>query len=214
MSGNLSPSPPLLLGEGEEEKTMDILLGICIGISLSAACGFRIFVPPLVMSIAAISGHLTLAPGFEWMGSYEALTAFALATLIEVLGYYIPWVDHLLDILVTPIAVLSGTVMTASLLSHTDPLLQWSVAAIAGGGSAGMIKSLTNITRVFSTGTTGGIANPLLATIESVGSVVLSVLGIFVPIFTVILLVVLLGFAIARLSQIRATKQPSGIATD
>lgn len=193
---------------------MDIFLGICIGISLSAACGFRVFVPPLVMSIAAILGHLTLAPGFEWMGSYEALTAFAIATLIEVLGYYIPWVDHVLDILVTPIAVLSGTVMTASLLSHTDPVLQWTVAVIAGGGSAGIMQGFTNITRLFSTGTTGGLANPLIATIESVGAILLSVLGVFVPIFTVALLVVLLGFGVTKLSQFLSSKQPNATATD
>lgn len=186
-----------------------ILIGICIGISLSAACGFRVFVPPLVMSIAALSGHLTLAPGFEWIGSYEALTAFAIATSLEVLGYYIPWVDHLLDLLATPIAIASGTVITASLLSHTDPLLQWTVAVIAGGGSASIVEALTNFTRLFSTGTTGGLANPVLATIEFVSSVVLSVLGIIVPIFTVVLLAVLLGFGITRLWQIRATKQQS-----
>jgi Domain of unknown function (DUF4126) len=188
-----------------------IWIGIFIGIGLSAACGFRVFVPPLVTSIAAIFGHVNLASGFEWMGSYEALTAFAIATLIEVLGYYIPWVDHLLDILATPIAVISGTVITASLLTHTDPVMQWSVAVIAGGGSAGIVKGLTNITRLFSTGTTGGIANPLVATIELIGAVLLSVLAIAVPIFTIVLLVVLLGFALAKIWQLRTTKQQQAI---
>jgi Domain of unknown function (DUF4126) len=204
----------MCLTRAGEKSAMDIhiVLGICIGISLSAACGFRVFVPPLIVSIAALWGHLTLAPGFEWIGSYEALRAFAIATLIEVTGYYIPWVDHLLDIVATPIAVVSGTVMTASLLSHTDPLLQWSVAVIAGGGSAGIFKSLTNITRLFSTGTTGGLANPIFATIESASSIVLSVLGIFAPIFTVVLLVILLGFGVTKFRQNRATEQQSAIA--
>jgi Domain of unknown function (DUF4126) len=186
---------------------MDILLGICIGIGLSAACGFRVFVPPLVMSIAAISGHLKLGSGFEWMGTREALAAFAIATLIEVMGYYIPWVDHVLDLLTTPTAIASGTLVTASLLSHTDPVVQWSVAAIAGGGAAGIVQGLTSMTRLVSTGTTGGLANHLFSTIESVGSVVLSVLAIAVPISTTVILIILLGFAITKLSQIRARKQ-------
>ncbi|HEY9852246.1 MAG TPA: DUF4126 domain-containing protein [Leptolyngbyaceae cyanobacterium] len=191
---------------------MDIFLGICIGISLSAACGLRVFVPPLVMSIAALSGHLTLSPGFEWIGSYEALTAFAIATGIEVLGYYIPWVDHLLDMLATPIAIATGTTITAAFFSHSDPLLQWTVAVIAGGGSAGIVEGLTNITRLISTGTTGGIANPVLATIELVSSIILSILGIIVPIFTVVLVAVLLGFGVTRFWVLRGRGSASAIA--
>lgn len=190
---------------------MDIFLGICIGISLSAACGLRVFVPPLVMSMAALSGHLTLSSGFEWIGSYEALTAFAIATGIEVLGYYIPWVDHLLDMLATPIAIATGTTITAAFFSDVDPLLQWTVAVIAGGGSAGIMEGLTNITRLISTGTTGGIANPVLATIELVISIILSVLGIMVPIFTVVLIAVLLGFGVTRFWGLRG-RSASAIA--
>lgn len=186
---------------------MDILLGICIGVSLSAACGFRVFVPPLVMSMAALSGHLTLSPGFEWIGTYEALTAFAIATAIEILGYYIPWLDHVLDLLTTPIAVVTGTIITASMFSHPDPLLQWTVAVIAGGGSAGIFKSLTSLTRFVSTGTTGGIANPVFSTIEFGSSFVLSVLGIVLPTLTTVLLAVLVVFGITKIWQRRATKQ-------
>ena len=186
---------------------MDIVLGICIGISLSAACGFRVFIPPLVMSIMALSGHLTLSPGFEWIGSYEALTAFAIATVIEILGYYTPWVDHLLDLLATPIAIATGTTITAAFFTDVDPLLQWTVAIIAGGGSAGIVEGLTNITRLVSTGTTGGIGNPILATFELVISIILSVSGIILPIFTVVLLVVLLAVAATRIWQLRGRKQ-------
>lgn len=186
---------------------MDIILGICIGISLSAACGFRVFIPPLVMSIMALSGHLTLSPGFEWIGSYEALTAFAIATGIEILGYYIPWVDHVLDLLATPIAIATGTTITAAFFTHVDPLVQWTVAIIAGGGSAGIVEGLTNITRIVSTGTTGGIGNPFLATLELVISIILSIMGIVLPIFTVVLLAVLLAFAATRVWQLRGRKQ-------
>lgn len=186
---------------------MDIVIGICIGISLSAACGFRVFVPPLVMSIAALSGHLTLSPGFEWIGTYEALTAFAIATGIEVSGYYIPWVDHLLDLLSTPIAIGTGTAITASMFGHADPLVQWTVAIIAGGGSAGIVEGLTNMTRIFSTTTTGGIANPLLATGELLTSIFLSVFGIALPIFTVVLLAALGAFGGTKLWEKWANKQ-------
>src|SRR6266699_2109248 len=110
---------------------METLLSICVGIGLSAACGFRVFVPLLVMSIAALSGHLALAHGFEWIGSYPALVAFAVATCLEITGYYIPWVDHLLDTVATPAAIIAGTLVSASLVADVSPFLRWALAIIA-----------------------------------------------------------------------------------
>ncbi len=70
--------------------------------------------PLLIMSIASLSGHLTLAQGFEWIGTYEALGAFAVASFLEISAYYIPWVDNLLDSVAVPAATIAGTVVMAS----------------------------------------------------------------------------------------------------
>src|SRR5919106_151727 len=101
--------------------SMDLLLSLGIGLGLSAACGFRVFVPLLVMSIAANSGHLSLAPGFQWIASNEALVAFLIATCLEVGAYYIPWVDNLLDTIATPAAIVAGTIITASMVTNVSP---------------------------------------------------------------------------------------------
>src|SRR5438552_4638510 len=126
---------------------METLLSICVGIGLSAACGFRVFVPLLVMSIAAASGHLTVASGFQWIGSYPALVAFSVATLLEIAGYYIPWVDNLLDTIAIPAAIIAGTLITASLVTDVSPFLKWTLAIIAGGGVAGMVQGTTVVAR-------------------------------------------------------------------
>ncbi|MBD1804342.1 DUF4126 domain-containing protein [Microcoleus sp. FACHB-SPT15] len=186
---------------------MDTLLSICIGIGLSAACGFRIFVPPLVMSMASLFGHLTLSPSFEWMGSYSALVVFAVATGIEIAAYYIPWVDNLLDTIATPMAIAAGTFVTASVIPEGDPMLQWTVALIAGGGAAGTIQAFTGIGRLASTMMTGGLGNPLISTIESGGSIILSGLAIAVPVFTVCLVAVLLVFTLSKLGRSLAVKR-------
>lgn len=186
---------------------METLLSICIGIGLSAACGFRIFVPPLVMSVASLFGHLTLSPNFAWMGSYPALIAFAVATCIEIVAYYIPWVDNLLDTVATPVAIAAGTVVTASLIPDTDPMLQWSVALIAGGGAAGTIQAFTGIGRLASTLMTGGLGNGLLSTLESGGSIVLSGLAIAVPVVAVCVVAVLLVFTLSQLGRGLALKR-------
>lgn len=178
---------------------MESLLSVLLGVSLSAACGFRIFVPFLVMSIAALSGHLTLNSGFGWIGTPIALSMFTIATCLEVAGYYIPWVDEVLDIIATPTAVFAGTLITASTITDMSPLLQWTLAIVAGGGAAEITKGLTDITRLTSTVTTGGFANPLLATMELITSTMLSVMAIFLPLLTGIIVIGFLIFAVQKL---------------
>ncbi len=115
-----------------------MLLSISMGVGLSAACGFRIFVPLLVMSIAAKAGHLALAPGFEWVGTYPAPTALATATVLEIAGYYIPWVDNLLDTMTAPVSFV-GIIAMASMVAGMS-FLQWTLAVIAGGRAAGIAQ--------------------------------------------------------------------------
>jgi hypothetical protein len=172
---------------------MDTLLSVFLGIGLSAATGFRVFVPLLVMSIAALSGNLTLAPEFAWIGTVPALIVFAGATLIEIGGYLIPWLDNLLDAIATPTAVVAGVIVTASVITDMSPLLRWGLAIIAGGGAAAIVQSSTVLTRAASTGTTGGCANPAVAVVEAVGSALLSILAILVPLVAGISALVIVG---------------------
>ena len=178
---------------------MEVIIGLCLGITLSAACGFRVFVPPLAMSLAAIYGHFPLSSGFAWLGTKEAAIALGIATILEVSAYYIPIVDNLLDTVQVPIAVGIGTVITAATLGHTDPVLQWTLAVIAGGGTAGIMGTLASFTRLASTGVTGGLGNFIVATIEAVGSISLSILGLSFPLWTAAIVLGVLAIAIIRI---------------
>lgn len=171
---------------------METLLSVLVGIGLSASCGFRVFVPLLAVSIASISGHLTLAHGFEWLATYPALVAFSVATCLEIGGYYIPWVDHLLDTIATPAAIVAGTIISASLVTGMSPFLKWTLAVIAGGGAAGLVQGTTVLTRGASTATTGGLGNPVVATLELVGAVITSVLAIVAPVAAIAVLAIIL----------------------
>jgi len=189
---------------------METFLSVLVGFGLSAACGFRVFVPLLVVSIASHSGHLQLSPGFEWMGSDAALVAFATATVLEIAGYYIPWVDNLLDTVASPAAIIAGTLVTASLVTDMSPFLKWTLAVIAGGGVAGLVQGATVVTRGASSAGTGGLANPILATAELGGSLITSLLSLIAPALVVFMIGVLLFFAGWKLFQKRA-KQPAKI---
>jgi hypothetical protein len=183
-------------------QDMQLLLGLCIGIGLSAACGFRVFVPLLIMSIAAKTGHLTLAPAFQWIGSDIALWTFATATIIEIGAYYIPWLDHVLDLLATPVAIIAGIIITSSMVGGMDPYLKWTLAVIAGGGAAGLVHGATAFTRGASTATTGGLANPILATIELGLSFFTSVLAVVAPVAAIVFLALILLFLLLGAKKI------------
>ena len=124
-----------------------MFFNVCIGIGLSAACGFRVFAPLLVASVAGMTGHLPLSPGFQWLASSQAVIVLSIATLFEVLGYFIPWVDHALDAIATPLSVLAGVLAAASVIPDMNPVLKWSLIVIAGGGSAGARAGRTRVLR-------------------------------------------------------------------
>jgi hypothetical protein len=192
---------------------MELLLSVCIGLGLSAACGFRIFVPLLVTSIAAHSGHLNLAPSFDWVGSDAAVAALSIATALEVGAYYVPWLDNFLDTLATPAAVVAGTVVTASMVTDLSPFLKWSLAVVAGGGVAGAVQATTVLARGLSLTSTGGMANPLIATAELGGSILTAIAAILAPFFAIGLVFLLLGIGAYKLLRRGSTKVPPVINT-
>lgn len=172
------------------------IFSVCLGIGLAAACGFRVFVPFLVMSGASHGGWLELNGNFEWIGSTPALIVFAAATAIEVGAYYIPWLDNALDFIATPTAVVAGVIATASVVTGMDPLLKWTVAVVAGGAVAGSVQAVTGVTRQVSLLSTAGLGNPLVSSAEVVGSVAMSVVSVFIPILAGLLVLAIALFAL------------------
>ena len=177
----------------------EIALSVMVGVGLSAACGFRVFIPPLVLCIAGKAGHVTFGQEFVWMDSNVALAAFGLAALLEVGAYYIPWLDNALDTVAAPVAVVAGTLTSASVFGQDmSPWLKWSLAAIAGGGAAGAVQLTTTVTRGASSALTGGSANWMVSTGEGVGAVITAILAIVVPVLVFIGMLMLAGYIIYR----------------
>jgi hypothetical protein len=181
---------------------MEALLSVCLGLGLAAACGFRIFVPFLVMSVAARAGHLDLSPGFLWVASDAALWTLAAATALEVGAYFVPWLDNLLDSMAAPTAVVAGILAgAATMVQDTSPLVGWTLAVIGGGGLAAVIQTGTTVLRGASTMLTAGFGNPVVSTAEAGGAVGLSALAILLPmlaLFLVLTLVLVVGARTAR----------------
>jgi hypothetical protein len=164
-------------------------MGIALGIGVAAACGFRVFVPLLVLALAARFGFVPLSSDMQWLASNLALVALGTATLFEVVAYSVPWLDHFLDVVATPAAVVAGIIASASVLTEVPPLVKWGVALIAGGGAAGIVQGATVLTRLHSTAATGGLANPLFAAVEFFGSVLTVILAIVLPVVVLLAVV-------------------------
>jgi hypothetical protein len=169
---------------------MESSLSVVIGIGLAASCGFRVFVPLLVTSGAALAGYFHLADGFDWLGTWAAFTSFAIASAVEIAAYYVPWLDNLLDTIASPVGVIAGVILFAASVTNLDPFLRWSLAVIAGGGAAGVIQAGTVATRAASTATTGGVANFMVSTFEAVAGFSFSALAIAVPVLGLLLLII------------------------
>jgi hypothetical protein len=178
----------------------EALISVLVGIGLAAACGFRVFIPLLVLSVVARTGYLPLSADFQWLATTPALVALACAAILEAGAYYVPWLDNALDAIATPAAVLAGVLVTAAVVTDLPPVLRWGVAVIGGAGMAGTVQGATVLTRLKSSVVTGGVANPVVSTGETAGSVTTSVLAVLVPVVAFILVVVLVVslFVLAR----------------
>jgi hypothetical protein len=175
---------------------LELAVSIALGIGLAAAVGFRVFLPLLVMSIAAYTGHLTLGDSFQWLATPAALAMLAVATVAEVLAYYLPGVDNLLDAIATPTALVAGTVAAAAVMGDVPPLIKWTTAVIAGGGAAGLTQGVTALLRAKSTAFTGGLGNSVVATGELGGALLVSILALLVPLVALALVVLFCVFAV------------------
>ncbi len=175
------------------------LIAFSIGIGLAAACGFRIFLPPLILSLAARFEWVEIGADMLWLGDTWVTLILAAATLVEIGAYYIPWLDNLLDTIATPAAVVAGSSVMAASLDGMHPALQWSLAIIAGGGASGTMQVGTVAIRALSTASTGGLANPLVSTGEAGACLACSLLAVFLPVLALVVVTGMLGLAVMLL---------------
>lgn len=170
--------------------TTETIISIFLGIGLAASVGFRVFLPLFALSLASYFNVWELNESWQWIGSITALVILGVATLVEIFAYYIPFVDNLLDTVAIPLAAIAGTAVMVSTIADLSPEITWAMAIIAGGGTAAAISGVSGATRLASTTTTAGIANPVISTIETGTALITSIVAIFLPIVGIVLVLV------------------------
>lgn len=176
---------------------LEIIISICLGVGLAASAGFRVFIPLLILSFAGYMNWIPLQEDWAWAGSLTAIFVLAAASIFELIAYFIPYVDNLLDTISIPLAAIAGTLAMVSVVGDLDPIFSWTLAIIAGGGTAATIATTTSAARATSTTVTAGFGNSIISTLEAVFSTILSVLSIFAP-FIAVIVVILTFFGIRK----------------
>ncbi|MFO7622621.1 MAG: DUF4126 domain-containing protein [Bacteroidales bacterium] len=186
----------------------EVLTSVAIGVGLSASCGFRVFVPMLVASIAAKVGIFPVSEGFQWLATWPAILCFGTATVAEILAYYIPFIDNLLDSLTTPLAIGAGTLLVTSVLPVDNDMLKWIMGFIIGGGAAATVQGGSVLTRLASTKMTAGTGNAVVATGEHAAAFGTSILSLFMPLVITAILIVVIFWLITKFGKRIFTRTP------
>lgn len=171
-----------------------LAVALCLGIALASAAGLRVFLPLLALSVASATGVHTPGPPLEWLASPLAVVLLGVAAAVEVVAYYVPLLDNLLDTIAAPLAVVAGTILVAAPLADLPPMLRWTAAVVAGGGAAGLTQGLTTLLRAKSTLLTGGAGNVAVSTGELGGALLLSGLALALPVLACAVVIIALSW--------------------
>lgn len=185
-----------------------VILAALMGISLAAASGFRVFLPPFLLSLSIRADFVEVdlvGTSFEFFETTPAIIILGVASMAEFAAYYVPWVDNLLDSIASPAAIMAGIGMTAIVMEGSDPVVQWVIAIIAGGGASATIQGATVSTRGLSSTFTFGYANSLVATSENVASVALTIVALLAPLVAGVFAIVIIFLMVRR--WVRSEKQ-------
>ena len=186
------------------------IIAALMGLSLASASGFRVFLPPFLLSIAVRTDTLVSLDlsdtGFAVFDSNAAVLILGIACIAEFGAYYVPWLDNLLDTIASPAAVLSGIGMTSMVLVGSDPIMQWSFAIIAGGGSAGIIQATTVAVSGLSSTLTLGFGNNIVASGENIASLVLTLAALIAPLLAAIFAIILVFLLFRQATRAKKTK--------
>ncbi|HEU0014834.1 MAG TPA: DUF4126 domain-containing protein [Longimicrobium sp.] len=182
---------------------MDALSAVAFGVVLAACAGLRAFLPVFSASLAARVMELPLPDYLAWLDRADTLVLFGAATLLEVLGDKVPFVDHLLDSVQVAVKPVLGVVAAIPFLYQLSPEYAAALGIAMGAPLALGVHATKATVRVGSTATTGGLGNPVLSVLEDVAAAGAVVLAFIAPVLALVLTVVLLAWLVRLALRLR-----------
>jgi hypothetical protein len=135
------------------------IAAVMVGLLLSLSAGVRMTLPLLAVNLLAFHHEITLPQNMAWLGTQSTLIILSVACGAETVIHFIPAAGTWIKAMATPLAFAAGTLLMAVPLGDKNPLYQWTLAAVLGGGAA----TLTHL------GVTGARAMTAPANVASLG---------------------------------------------
>jgi hypothetical protein len=187
------------------------------GTGLAASAGLNAYIPLMIMGLLArFTDAVNLPHGWEWLSNGWVLAILTVLLAIEVVADKIPIVDHLNDVVQTAVRPTAGGIVfgagsSSQTATVTDPGTffgshQW-VPIASGVLIALTVHGVKAASRPVINATTAGFGAPVASTAEDLGSIVLSLLAILVPILVLLGLVLLVSSAIWVIRRRRLRKR-------
>ena len=151
------------------------IAAVIVGLLLSVAAGVRTMLPLLAVNLLAFYHVIILPENMAWLGSEPTLIVLGVAAVTETVVHFIPAAGTGLKAIATPLAFVAGTLLMAVPLADKNPLYQWTLAVIVGGGAATLahlgVTGLRMLTEPANIGSLG-----LFGIVWNVGEFLVSVL--------------------------------------
>jgi hypothetical protein len=177
--------------------------------------------------LARFTDAINLPSGWQWLSNGWVLAILAMLLAIEVVADKVPVVDHVNDVVQTVVRPTAGGIVfgagsSSQTATVTDPgsffgSHQW-VPIAAGILIALCVHGLKAASRPVINATTAGVGAPVASTAEDIGSIVMSLLAILLPILVLLGLVLLDSssvWAIRRRRQRKRERRPvEGVTTE
>ena len=189
------------------------VLPALLGLGLASATGLRTFLPLLMLALAArfeLFG-VRLIDQMDWLVSWPAVAALAVAAVAEFAGDKVPAIDHGLNAIGYVTRPVAGAVAAGSVFWAVDPSTAAIAGLIVGAPAALAFNAAQTGVRAGSTVTTGGLANPLVSLVEDVLAFLTVIVAFLAPILIplVLLALAVVIFRLARRIRDRGEVRPA-----
>jgi hypothetical protein len=198
------------------------------GTGLAASAGLNAYIPLMIMGLLArFTDAINLPHGWEWLSNGWVLAILTVLLAIETVADKVPIVDHANDVVQTVVRPTAGGIVfgagsSSQTATVTDPGTffgshQW-VPIASGVIIALTVHGVKAASRPVINATTAGFGAPVASTAEDLGSIVMSLLAILLPILVLLGLVLLVSSAIwvirRRRLRRRERRPVEGVTTE
>ena len=181
------------------------MLELLTGSGLALSAGLNAFIPMVSIGLLARYTDLVDLPAqWQWLDNGWVIGVLAVLLIIDVVADKVPAVDHVNDVIQTFVRPTAGGIVFAAGSASETPALtdpgEFFTSSAVVPFIIGLVLALsTHLTKASGRAvvnlSTGGLAAPVVSTVEDVGSVTMTVLAILVPILVIVFLLLLVGMA-------------------